>query len=257
MCRPSVSSGQNEQIMAREPFTLVLNWAEKITPSVKHFNFVREDAQPLDYTAGQFITIHFEHDGKTLRRSYSIANPPNQNNEIEFAAAYFEGGPGTEFLFNLQPGDKVQTTGPFGRLVLRDEQPQRYIMVATGTGVTPYRTMLPELHQRLNNNANCEVHVLLGVQHREDLLYADDFIAFAEQHPRAHFYACFSREETLNGKDFERQGYVQKTLDSLNLDREGDVIYLCGNPGMIDDVFSKLKEAEFDPHRIRREKYIS
>lgn len=243
--------------MAREPFTLVLNWAEMITPGVKHFNFKREDGQVLDYLPGQFITIHFEHGDKTLRRSYSIANSPNDAGEIEFAAAHFPDGPGTEFLFALEPGDQVKTTGPFGRLILRDEQPQRLIFVATGTGVTPYRTMLPELHQRLKQNENLEVHLLLGVQHRQDCLYVDEFRAFAKDHPRAHFYACLSREPEVDADLHECKGYVQKTLASLSPNPEGDVIYLCGNPAMIDEVFTQLKEAEFDPSQVRREKYIS
>lgn len=243
--------------MSKDPFTLTVQAAENITPNVRLFRFICEDGQKISYAPGQFITVHFDHEGKKLHRSYSIANPPQEPEVIEFAAAYFAGGPGTQFLFNLKVGDKVETTGPFGRLILRDEQPQRYILIATGTGITPYRTMLPDLHQRLQKFPHLEVHVLLGVQRRQDLLFGDEFVAFAAQHPRAHFYACFSREDSLDDKPHERLGYVQETLTTLQPNPAGDIIYLCGNPAMIDVVFAQLKDAQFDPQQVRREKYIS
>ncbi|MGF2339041.1 FAD-binding oxidoreductase, partial [Acinetobacter baumannii] len=92
------------------------------------------------------------HDGKNLKRSYSIANEPKKDNRIEFAAGYFEGGPGTELLYNLKPGDVIHINGPFGRLIFKDETPGRYILVATSTGTTPYRAMLNELGQRIEKH---------------------------------------------------------------------------------------------------------
>ena len=82
-------------------FPVVLDNTVMLTPNVKHFVFHSIQEPAFDFIPGQFITIHFERDGKTLRRSYSIANTPTQNNRIEFAAGYVEGGPGTDLLFAL------------------------------------------------------------------------------------------------------------------------------------------------------------
>lgn len=242
--------------MSREPFTLIVTQSQNITHNVLQLTFKREDGEALAYIPGQFITIHFEHEGETLRRSYSIANPPRENAEIDIAAAHFPGGPGTEYLFSLKPGDKVTTTGPFGRLILREEQPKRYILVATGTGITPFCTMLPELARRIEEEG-AHVDVLLGVQRRQDLLYGADLMRFAHAHTQFTFHACYSREESECEGDHECKGYVQTQLETLNVNPETDVVYLCGNPSMIDDVFNYLKEKAFSPAQIRREKYIS
>lgn len=227
-----------------------------ITPSVRHMAFKPEN-MPLHYIPGQFVTFHFEINGVSYNRSYSIASIPGQTDTIEIAVSPFPGGPGTEFLFQLKPGDSVETTGPFGRLVLRDEKPKRYILVATGTGVTPYRAMLPELQQRLFNQADLEVIILQGVQTPQDLLYGNDFLTFASKHPRLKFYAFYSREVPPTGSKHEFHGYVQHHFKSLDLSPTQDIVYLCGNPNMIDEAFNFLLDVGFNTTTIRREKYIS
>ena len=45
-----------------------------LAPSVGHYQFVRDDGQPLDFVPGQFIQVHFRYaDGTPAKRSYSLA----------------------------------------------------------------------------------------------------------------------------------------------------------------------------------------
>jgi ferredoxin-NADP reductase len=243
--------------MQANTFPVVLEESFMISPKVKHFIFNCELSPSFSYLPGQFITIHFEKDGKALKRSYSIANPPKGDNRIEFAAGYIANGPGTDLLFNLKPGDSVQISGPFGRLIFRDEVPGRYILVATSTGTTPYRAMLEELALRLQRQPDLRVVILQGVQKREELLYGDEFIRFTQKHPQVHFRPYFSREKPEDLQENEYSGYVQHAFPELDLNPAQDRVYLCGNPGMIDDSFNYLKDHGFDTHQIIREKYIS
>ncbi len=229
-----------------------------LSPGVKHFIFRSTLNPAFDYLPGQFITIHFERDGKILKRSYSIANVPAQNNRVEFAAGYVEGGPGTDLLFNLKPGDSININGPFGRLILKDDIPKRYILVSTSTGVTPYRAMSQELQHRMQINPDLHVVILQGVQKREDVLYSEEFIALSAAYsPRLSFRAQLSREQPENLNPHEHCGYVQSAFPELALNPEQDVVYLCGNPGMIDESFAYLKDNGFGTQQIIREKYIS
>lgn len=243
--------------MQLNTFPITLETSYMITPKVKHFIFTCDLSPAFHFKPGQFITIHFEHQGKTLRRSYSIANAPMQDNRIEFAAGFFEHGPGTELLFNLKPRDVIHINGPFGRLILRDEIPGRYILIATSTGITPYRAMIQELGRRVEQNSELEVVILQGVQKREEILYPDEFTALAAKHPRIKFRAHLSRELSQELKDHEFKGYVQYAFPELNLNPDKDIVYLCGNPSMIDDSFNYLKDQGFTPQHIIREKYIS
>lgn len=238
-------------------FQFQLENASMISPRVKHFVITNTDSEKFDYIPGQFITIHIEYQGKTIRRSYSLANAPQGNNRLEFAAAYVESGPGSEYLFNLKPGDKLQVSGPFGRLILRESPPKRYIFLATSTGVTPYRAMIPVLKNYLAANPEHAVVIFEGVQKQEEILYAPDFLDWAAQSPQVLFRAYISREKLDHCPGHIHYGHVQAGFADLNLNAAQDCVYLCGNPAMIDESFELLKERGFTTQQIIREKYIS
>lgn len=241
--------------MAIPTFSIKLKWAKMIAPQVRHLAFETENTQPFSFSPGQFVTIHFEHEGKSLRRSYSLATSPKKSSFIEMAVGHFEGGPGTNLLFGLNEGDTVTASGPFGKLVLPNESPKRYVFVATSTGVTPFRTMIPELEDRMQTQG-LKVVLLQGVQRREDLLYGEEFIDLASKCDNFDFRAHYSREAEINASH-EYKGYVQHAFPSLQLDPNSDVVYLCGNPQMIDQALTLLKDQGFDTKNVRREKYIS
>ncbi len=225
-------------------------------PSMKHLEFKRTDGKLLDFVPGQFITLLLKNEaGELKRRSYSIANSKGEAT-LAIAVSYVTGGIASELLFNLKSGDTVKAMGPAGRLVLQDEPFARMILVGTGTGIAPYRSMLPQLHERLAAEPALTVHLLLGVQHRENALYAEDFLAFAATHPQFHFHAALSRE-TSTLAPHEIKGHVQVVFGSLHLSPTTDIVYLCGNPNMIDEAFQLLVDAGFPTPHIRREKYIS
>lgn len=239
-------------------FQITLVDAFMLSPKVKHFIFNAEQTPPFHYLPGQFITIHFEKEGKTLKRSYSIANAPTHNNRIEFAAGYAENGPGTELLFNLSPGDTITVSGPFGRLILKEEMPKRYIFAATSTGITPYRAMINELMQRLDNHPSLQIIILLGVQNKEEALYAKEFLQLVEKYSKqVKFRLYLSRAQGQALEAFQFHGYVQHAFPEINLNPDEDIVYLCGNPGMIDKAFEDLKIRGFSMQQIIREKYIS
>ena len=235
-------------------FNLIV--ADNITPKVKHFSIKHHGDDNFNFVPGQFISIVFEHAQKILKRSYSIANSPNKDNIIEFSAAYVADGPGTQYLFHLKPGDKLKILGPFGRLILKDEAVKRLILVGTSTGITPYRSMLPSLVKRLQQEEDLEVHVIQGVAHPEDILFEADFLNFCTHHARAHFMAALS-QVTASTQAHHCPGRVQVALSNIQPNPATDMVYLCGNPQMIDDCTALLQDTGFSIQQIIREKYIS
>ena len=243
--------------MAHPSHRYILQWSKMIAPQVKHFSFVREDNAPISFVAGQFMTLNIEGPNKIIHRSYSIANMPGVDNSVEMACAYVEGGVASNLLFNMKPGDGLAATGPFGLFVLKEEQPARYVLIATGTGVTPYRSMLNELRKRFQNSQpDLKVELIFGVRTPSELLFRDEFLKMSEEFPGFNFHACYSRETDGSLQSFEKKGHVQCTFDDLNLDPAKDIVYLCGNPNMIDDNFALLTEKGFDKKSVRREKYV-
>jgi ferredoxin-NADP reductase len=245
-----------------EHFSLRLAENRMLAPSVRHMAFERADGTPFAFVPGQFVQVHFNYaDGKPTKRSYSVATigagdgSPVQR--LEIAVSYVEGGAATALLGNLQQGQTIDASGPYGRFCLMDpDANRRYLLVATGTGVTPYRSMLPQLKVLM---AARGIHVALvyGARNEGELLYGDEFEAFARENPQFQFHACLSRAPRAVPRPHDRNGHVQVALDELKPDPAHDIAYLCGNPNMVDQAFAQLKEAGLPIPHIRREKYIS
>jgi ferredoxin-NADP reductase len=242
-------------------FQLRLVDSHMLAPSVRHLVFERVDGQPLVFQPGQFLQVHFHYDdGTATKRSYSVATIGDGSSpvqRIEIAVSYVEGGAATKLLGELPVGGVIDASGPYGRFCLQDaDSHPRYLLLATGTGVTPYRAMLPQI-EKLLARGNREVVLLYGARSEAELLYGEEFEAFAQTHPGFIFHGCLSREARAVPRSTDRSGHVQHVLGELGPHADRDIAYLCGNPNMVDAAFTALKEFGLPVPQIRREKYIS
>ncbi len=249
-------------------FPIRLTARRLATPAVLHLSFVRDDGQPLDYTPGQFIQIHFPlADGTQARRSYSCATRHDHHIQageaVEFVASRVPGGAATALFEGMAIGDTLQASGPLGLFTLRPEDaPARYLLIATGTGVASYRSMLPELERRMRDDG-LRVVLLHGVRTPDDLLFADEFTETARRFPHQFEYRIafsrdtFATDDARRGASEPSFGYVQNALPDIAPDPEGDIAYLCGNPNMVDACVEALKGFGLPMKHIRREKYVS
>ncbi|MGG6463002.1 FAD-binding oxidoreductase [Solilutibacter silvestris] len=250
-------------------FPIRLLERRQIAASVLHLAFVRDDGEALDYTPGQFIQIHFPlADGSTARRSYSCATRHDHRiacgEAVEFVASIVPGGAATALFQGMEIGDHLQASGPLGLFTLKpDDANRRYLLIATGTGVASYRSMLPQL-DALIRERGIEVVLVHGARVPSELLFADEFLAMVDKHPgKFRYLPCLSRE-ALSGDDVAAfahaepaHGYVQNRLAELAPTAGDDIAYMCGNPNMVDAVVAALKEHGLPMKDIRREKYIS
>ena len=239
-----------------------------MAPQVLHLQFVRDDGQSLDYTPGQFIQIHFPlADGSLARRSYSCATRHDHHMQpgeaVEFVASVVPGGAATALFQGMAIGDTLQASGPMGLFTLKPEDANaRYLLIATGTGVASYRSMLPDLLQQIDARG-LQVSLVHGVRTPDEALFADEFAEAARRFgDRFVYMPCFSREmpradDARFIDALPRHGYVQHQLDELAPVPGQDIAYLCGNPDMVDAGIEALKQRGLTMKDIRREKYIS
>ncbi len=247
-------------------FPLKLVDRRMLAPTVAHLSFLRSDGEPLDFIPGQFVQVHFQYpDGTATKRSYSLATIHDHTlgpgEAVEIAVSYVTGGAATALFEGLPLDGEIEASGPYGRFCLTPaDSNHRYLLIGTGTGVTPYRAMLPQI-ATLIAERNIEVVLLFGARTPEELIYGDEFRAFAEKTPNFRFVPCFSRElpaeDSVHAHADVRRGYVQEHLAEFAPHAESDIAYLCGNPNMVDTCFEALKLCGLPVPQIRREKYVS
>jgi len=156
----------------------------------------------------------------------------------------------SNFLCDTKPGDEVQLTGPAGKVMLmpEDKPATDLIMVATGTGIAPYRSFLRRLF--VENTPAAKAYqglawLFLGVANKDALLYDDEWQSILKSHPN-NFKVDYalSREGPLNKKGGKMyiQDKVEEYADEVfsRLDK-GAHIYFCGLKGMMPGILEMLE----------------
>lgn len=161
--------------------------------------------------------------GDSIPRYYSIASD-HRSGGLEIAVRKQVGGRCSEFLFGLEPGDRVDGfvrrnpdfRPPSGRRPL--------ILIGAGTGVAPLVGFVR------NNAAHRPIHLFFGGRDpRSDFLFGEEMLDALRSGQLSRLITAFSR--SLGG------GYVQDRLrEDANALRDllaqGASIMVCGGAGM-------------------------
>ena len=218
-----------------------------IAPDVRHFVFEAVDLEKLDFIPGQFVSLTGMVNGKKITRPYSIASPPSAGNRFELCLNLVKEGIFSPYLFEMRSGEEVEMRLPLGQFVIRN--PSRdAILVATGTGIAPFRSML---HAHLSGSSPAFT-LLFGVRYERSLMYRAEFESMAQRFANFRFWPTPSRPEpSWTG----RTGHVQTHLEEAIGPRRDVDVFLCGLKAMVDDVRNILKDMGFDRKQILFEKY--
>lgn len=225
----------------------VLRSFYELAPEVRHFEFEVDGAAAFPFKPGQFVSLSGEVAGKKITRAYSIVSVPD-GNRFGLCLNRVQDGIFSPRLFDMKEGDAIDMKGPVGTFVTRDPASDM-VMVATGTGVAPYRSMI---RHHLDTGGAGAITLVLGVRYENTLLYRSDFEQWAAESPKVRFWPTLSRpEETWKG----RRGHVQSHVLEAVGDRRDIDVYVCGLKLMVDDVRGKLQSLGFEKKRIIYEKY--
>ncbi len=227
--------------------TATLTGWTQLAPDVRDFEFEVPGVETVAFAPGQFVSFSAEIGGKRITRAYSISSPPD-GNRFHICLNRVPEGLFSPLLFSAEPGFRVDMQGPLGTFTLRDPEAES-IMVATGTGVAPFRSMISHY---LRQGGKAPVTLLFGVRHEENLLYRAGFEEWARLYPNFRFEPTLTRpSDSWTG----RAGRVQPHLLELVGDRRDLYIYVCGMKAMVDDVRATMRGLGFDRRRIVVEKY--
>ena len=153
----------------------------------------------------------------------------------------------SNFLCDAKPGDKVQIVGPSGKILLLPEEDPKatHIMVATGTGIAPYRAYLRRMFMEDTTfKFNGLAWLFMGVANSDSLLYHEEFSKYLKEYPENFKYdIALSREQknSHGGKLYvqdKMEEYSEQLFDLLD---DGAHIYFCGLRGMMPGIQDMLK----------------
>lgn len=217
------------------------------------------DRAPPPFEPGQFVNLALPGPAPTPSRSYSLVGAPGE--PVEVLVSEVPGGALSPALAGSREGDAVRVLGaPQGFFTLRWVPPAEELwMVATGTGLAPFVSMLRS-GAALDRFAR--VVLVHGVRESAHLAYEQELLEASERSAgRLRRLVALSRERkagALPGRVTEllSRGALEEAAGTT-LDPKRSHVLLCGNPSMIDEMVSLLAERGLVKHRPRRPGHVS
>src|SRR5436190_14494572 len=160
------------EIQAESPvYNASLVRREDLTESLAYF-WVRFDADPTPFTAGQYMTIGVMGPEWIVQRPYSVASPPAVagSEGYEFYVRRVQGGTFTPLLFELPVGHRMRMIGPKGKFMLLPDDDRTHHLISSGTGNAPFVAMMRQL---LIDGQPRPVVFLNGVSYADELGYRE------------------------------------------------------------------------------------
>ena len=255
---------------------------EEINPQLVILR-VRPDAKLFDFKPGQFAVLGLPGSAprvaeaapeeaaaepdKLIRRAYSIASSSLERRYVEFYLTLITSGQLTPRLFALKHGSRV-FLGPkaSGIFTLDRVAPEKaVILIATGTGLAPYISMLRTM---LVNDAQRRFVVLHGARYGWDLGYRGELESLARLRPNLTYIPSITRPDQ-DPHFHGHTGRIQTLVEQGVLEKESGValnpaqaeVFLCGNPEMVNVVKGLLEAKGFsakkdnEPVTIHVEEY--
>ena len=192
------------------------------------------------FRAGQHVNIHLP-DGS--HRSFSMASRPHPQ-ALDFHVRQIPGGRFTSMQApQLRSGDRLDVELPLGDFGFHADDYRPLVMVATGTGLAPIKSML----ETLFDDGDCPpVSLYWGARTEADLYLHDEIQRWAARLCEFRYVPVLSRA----GPGWTgRRGHVQQAVLEDHDDLSEHAIYLCGSPTMIADAkqaFLAERQASID-----------
>jgi NAD(P)H-flavin reductase len=213
------------------------------------FELVSPDC--ITFESGQYVSIRVNELGE--RRSYSIANTPDDTHGFHIVAKIIPGGKGSEYLKSLKNGAEIELLAPLGRFVAQPQLSDKLLFVATGSGIVPIYSIITDL--LINKHETKPIRLHWGLRDESHMFWFDNFERLMGIYPNFVFDPVLSRPS----QDWSLcSGHVQDCLmrdfgEKKLAEWQG---YVCGNPTMVEEVSAKLVELGMNAELVHHEKFV-
>lgn len=210
----------------------------------------------IQFKAGQFLHLAIEPYDPSFNwpesRVFSIANSPTRVETVDILVSKI--GKFTEDLFkNVKVHDELWIKLPYGIFNFDESMEQDTVLIAGGTGVSPYISFL---QYAIDKNLNPAIHLNYGVKTSE-LIIIEDLIKEAKEKLQNFSYNLHV-EETVNqhnGLEIKKGQLPVDKIVSESLKLNNPVFYLSGPPAMIIAFDEELKKQGVSSHQIKYDKW--
>lgn len=258
----------------------------ELSPTLIKLRIVPDGWELPDFEPGQYATLGLpvstprcelaeieerppKDPDKLVKRAYSIASSSAAKEFLEFYVGLVHTGSLSPRLLGLKMGDGIWMSTRFKGMFTLAQVALEFnaVLIATGTGVAPYMSMI---RTEVTRGLKRRFAVFHGAYHSYDLGYHSELSTLASVSETFTYLPTLThaREEPApwNG----REGFVQKLwtddvlkkLWGIHPAPENTHVFLCGHPLMIEQMTEILtgegfvKHSKKSPGQIHSEQYF-
>jgi ferredoxin-NADP reductase len=202
------------------------------------------------FQAGQFIELMVEKEGSRTLRCFSISSSPayyKKTGLIELSIRIQQQGRITPWIREqLATGSLVNISVAQGDFVLpavQNQHPEKYLFIAGGSGITPFRSMLQQ--QALNKQSSeLDIHLLYYSRNNQLIVFQQELEQLQKDYPSI----------TITFVDSEKDGFIcSEHLQDYCPDYSLRTSYICGPSPMIQQARKVLAELDVAKEKIQFE----
>lgn len=180
------------------------------------------------YHAGQYVEFLLR-DG--ARRSYSMANAPAEEAQMELHIRHMPGGKFTDHVFTgMKEKEILRMEGPFGSFYLREESQLPIVMLASGTGFAPIKALLENM---VAKGIERPTTMYWGARRPADLYMHRWMTELSQSNPWLTYVPVVSdalEQDQWHG----RTGFVHRAVLQDFADLSAHQVYACGAPVVVE-----------------------
>jgi len=232
-------------------FTGTVVAIKDLSPTIKGITL--ELSEPLEFQAGQYVNLTVP--GVEGTRAFSIANPPSDANHVELHIRKVPNGAATTWLHEqLNEGDTLDISGPYGQFFVRKSDDQGALFIAGGSGLSSPQSMILDL---LEQGDKRDIVLFQGARNVAELYNRELFEKLAEEHSNFTYVPALNEPAASdNWQGFV--GFVHQAAEAHFDNRfSGNKAYLCGPPLMIDAAITSLMQGRLFERDIHMERFFT
>ena len=233
-----------------------LTLKRKIGRNVYFLRFRCLSPKKINFRPGQYLILKVPTKEGTVSRLYSIASPSSEKKEFTLIVKLINRGIASRYFARLNSKSMVTFQGPAGFFNWQPS-PRKKTLVATGTGIVPFLSMLTSLDEE--RKIIIPTHLFWGLADFEDIFFEEKLKQLAARNSCFTYQICLSR--AIKGNSQGRQNIhfgrlTKPLLDYLKVKKNfNSDFYLCGRYPIVEAMKNVLRESNINEERIFFEKF--
>lgn len=228
------------------------------TSDTKTFQF-RKEGVWFSYLPGQFVPIEVEIEGTRVIRPYTISSPPTRPELLELTIRRVKKSENAVSVSNwmhdhFNVGDSLRlASGAKGRFTPAPEFPEKLLLIAGGSGITPMMSIAKSLYDA---NPGSDVVLVYSIRTANDWIFRAEMQFMAQRYPQFRPRITLTRPESKAW--FGLTGHIDRSMIEMAASDWSDrAVFVCGSDPFMQAMRQTFEAMDFPMERYREESFGS